>query len=160
MSDLLLTIDGDVESPLSLSFADLSAFPQEHQLADISQIDAKRQGQAITLAGLLERVKPRPTAKYLTLHASTDDFHASIPLDAVRDRAFLIYRLHDEPLPPKAGGPVRFYIRDFAACHTSEIDECANVKFVDRMEFSSAPGHDNRPHDAQEHADLHEREAK
>ncbi len=160
MTKPLLTIEGDVASPVSLSFEDLAAFPADQQIIDVSRIDPKRQGDAVTLAGLLERVKPGPSTKYLTLHASTDDFHASIPLDAVRERAFLIYRLHGEPLPLTSGGPVRFYIQDFAACHTSEIDECANVKFVDRIELSAAPGQDNRPHDAQEHAELHEREAK
>lgn len=160
MTKPLLTIDGEIESPVSLSFDDFAAFPAEHQIADVSQIDPKRRGAAVTLAGLLAHVKPKSTARYLTLHASTDDFHASIPLDAVRERAFLIYRLNGEPLSQKAGGPLRFYIPDFAACHTSEIDECANVKFVDRMEFSATPGEDNRPHDAQEHAELHEREAK
>lgn len=160
MATTLLTIDGDVETALSLSFADLAAFPAEQQIIDVSRIDPKRQGDAVTLAGLLERVKPKPAAKYLTLHASSDDFHASIPLEAVRERAFLIYRIDGEPLSQKAGGPLRFYIPDFTACHTSEIDECANVKFVDRMEFSATPGEDNRPHDAQEHAELHEREAK
>ncbi len=159
MTAPLLTIDGEVESPVSLAFPDLAAFPAEQQITDVSRIDPKRQGDAVTLAGLLARVKPKASAKYLTLHASTDDFHASIPLDAVRERAFLIYRVNGEPLSPKSGGPFRFYIPDFAACHTSEIDECANVKFVDRMEFSAAPGEDNRPHDAQEHAELHEREA-
>ena len=77
----------------------------------------------------------------------------------MRERAIVIYRLEGQPLPSSAGGPLRFYIPDFAACHTSEIDECANVKFVDRMEFTATPGQDNRPHDADEHAALHEMEA-
>ena len=115
------------------------------QILDVSRIDPKRKGDAVTLAGLLARVQPRPAAKYLTLHASTDDFHASIPLDAVRERAILIYRVDGEPLSQKAGGPLRFYIPDFAACHTSEIDECANVKFVDRIEFSSHAGRGQPP---------------
>ena len=100
----------------------------------------------------------KPTAKYLTLHASKDDFHASIPLSEVRDKAIVIYRLGDDPLPEKAGGPVRFFIPDFAACHTDEIDECANVKFVDRIELTIERGQDNRPHDENEHAELHERQ--
>jgi DMSO/TMAO reductase YedYZ molybdopterin-dependent catalytic subunit len=158
MNTSLLTIDGEVESPATLSLEDLAAFDVAQQVLDVSRIDPKRQGDAITLAGLLARVKPKAGAKYLTLHASRDDFHASIPLDAVREKAILIYRLAGEPLPESAGGPVRFYIPDFAACHTSEIDECANVKFVDRIEFSAIPGKDNRPHDAAEHAELHERE--
>ena len=160
MNTSLLTIDGEVDSPVTLSFEELAAFDAAQQVLDVSRIDPKRQGDAITLAGLLARVKPKAGAKYLTLHASRDDFHASIPLDTVREKAILIYRLGGRPLPESAGGPVRFYIPDFAACHTSEIDECANVKFVDRMEFSATPGRDNRPHDAAEHAELHEREAR
>ena len=81
-------------------------------------------------------------------------------LHPVRERAILIYKLDGKALPTSAGGPIRFFIPDFAACHTSEIDECANVKFVDRIEFSAAPGRDNRPHDEKEHAELHEREQK
>jgi hypothetical protein len=70
----------------------------------------------------------------------------------------VIYREGGQPLPEKAGGPVRFFIPDFAACHTHEIDECANVKFVDRLELTAAKGFDNRPHDGDEHAALHAKE--
>ncbi len=155
-----LTIDGDVESPATFTFDDLAALGQQHQVVDVSRIDPKRKGDAVTLAGVLERVGPKASAKYLTLHASRDDFHASIPLDSVRERALLIYRLGGDPLPESAGGPVRFYVRDFAACKTAEVDECANVKFVDRIELSAERGYDNRPHDEKQHAALHEREGK
>jgi DMSO/TMAO reductase YedYZ molybdopterin-dependent catalytic subunit len=153
-----LRIDGEVETPAALSFADLSAIAETFQVRDVSRLDPKRKGDAVKLAGLLERVRPKPAVRYLTLHSSTDDFHASIPLEAVRERAILIYRLDGQELPSSAGGPVRFFIPDFAACHTSEIDECANVKFVDRIELSADRGHDNRPLDEKEHADLHQRE--
>ena len=125
----------------------------------MSRIDPKRAGDAVRLQAVLDRARPRDSVRHLTLHASADDFHASIPLAAVQDRAILIYRLDGRPLPVSAGGPVRFFIPDFAACHTSEVDECANVKFVDRIELTAGPGTDNRPHDAQEHADLHDRES-
>lgn len=154
----MLTIDGEVERPATLSFGDLAALDGAAQVPDVSRMDAKRQGDAVTLAGLLARVRPKASVKYLTLHSSSDDFHASIPLDAVRDTAILIYRLDGQPLPKSAGGPVRFFIPNFTACHSSEIDECANVKFVDRIELSANRGIDNRPHDAKEHAELHERE--
>ncbi len=155
-----LKIDGEVERPTELSFDDLAALSESFQVRDVSRLDPKRKGDAVTLAGLLERVRPKPTVKYLTLYSSSDDFHASIPLDSVRDRAILIYQLNGAPLPARAGGPVRFFIPDFAACHTSEVDECANVKFVDRIELSTNRGIDNRPHDEKEHAELHEREEK
>jgi DMSO/TMAO reductase YedYZ molybdopterin-dependent catalytic subunit len=160
MTTSTLLLDGEVENPAALSFADLAALADAFQVRDVSRIDPKRKGDAVTLAGLLERVRPKSSVRYLTLHASTDDFHASIPLESVRHRALLIYRLDGQPLPLAAGGPVRFYIPDFAACHATEIDECANVKFVDRIEFSSQRGHDTRPHDEKEHTELHEKETK
>jgi DMSO/TMAO reductase YedYZ molybdopterin-dependent catalytic subunit len=151
----LLTITGQVAQPRSLSFADLAAIPAEHQVPDVSRIVAGRKGDAVQLAGILALVQPQAGVKYLGLHSSADDFHASIPLDAVLDRALVIYRLDGQPLPEKSGGPVRFFIPDFAACHTDEIDECANVKFVDRIELTAERGFDNRPHDGAEHEALH-----
>jgi DMSO/TMAO reductase YedYZ molybdopterin-dependent catalytic subunit len=153
-----LILEGEVERPVALSFDDLAALPASCQVRDVSQLDPKRKGDAVTLGGIIDRVRPAAKARYLTLHSSADNFHASIPLAAVRERAILIYRLDGQPLPAAAGGPVRFFIPDFATCHTSEVDECANVKFVDRIEFTADRGQDNRPHDAEEHAELHERE--
>ena len=69
----------------------------------------------------------------------------------------MIYRLNGQPLPRSAGGPLRFFIPDFATCHTAEVDECANVKFVDRIELSVERGLDNRPQDEQSHAKIHKR---
>jgi DMSO/TMAO reductase YedYZ molybdopterin-dependent catalytic subunit len=151
----MLTITGEVQSPRSLTFADLAAVPAEHQVVDVSRLVPGRKGDAVKLSGILALVRPNASAKWLGLHAARDDFHASIPLDAVADKALVIYRLDGEPLPEKAGGPVRFFIPDFAACHTQEIDECANVKFVDRLEFTADKGFDNRPHDGDAHAALH-----
>jgi DMSO/TMAO reductase YedYZ molybdopterin-dependent catalytic subunit len=152
-----LLIEGDVEAPASLTFADLSALPESAQVRDVNRLDAKRQGDAVKFSALLALVRPREGVRYLTLHASNDDFHASIPLDSVRDRAILIYRQNGQPLPQSAGGPLRFFIPDFAACHTAEVDECANVKFVDRIELSVERGRDNRPQDENQHAAIHKR---
>jgi DMSO/TMAO reductase YedYZ molybdopterin-dependent catalytic subunit len=153
--DPLLRIEGEVDRPLHLQFTDLEAIGEEHQITDVSRTHPKRQGGAVRLAGLLELAQCRPGARYLGLHSARDDFHASVPLDAVRDHAFIIYRLHGEPLPASAGGPLRFFVPDHAACHTHEVDECANVKFVDRIELTAEKGYDNRPHDEAEHAALH-----
>jgi len=159
MSDYL-TIDGGAATARQLTGADLAEIDARHQVPDVSVLDPKRTGEAVKLAGLLEFVGAKADAQWLTLHASTDDFHASIPLEAVRDRAVLIYRQGGGPLPAKAGGPFRFFIPDFAACHTHEVDECANVKFVDRIELTKERGIDNRPHDGAEHEELHRREAE
>lgn len=150
-----LTVTGLVGRPREFSAADLAALETAVQLRDVAAIDPQRKGTAVTLAGLLAAVAADPAAKYLTLHATADDFHASIPLETVRDRGLLIYQLNNGPLPVSAGGPFRFYIRDYLSCHSGEIDECANVKFVDRIELSAHKGFDNRPHDDAAHAKLH-----
>jgi DMSO/TMAO reductase YedYZ molybdopterin-dependent catalytic subunit len=156
--DLTLAITGECDNPRSLHFKDLAGIPAEHQVLDVSRIVPGRKGDAVTLAGILNLVRVKPTAKYLSLHSSTDNFHASIPLASVEEKALVIYRLDGQPLPTTNGGPVRFFIPDFAACHTHEIDECANVKFVDSLELTAGKGFDNRPHDGDEHAALHAKE--
>ncbi|MBX3413256.1 MAG: molybdopterin-dependent oxidoreductase [Pirellulales bacterium] len=160
MSDeKILRIDGEVERPVELSYNELDRLPAEHQVGDVNRFDPARRGDAVTLAGVLSLAGVKESGTYLTLHASTDDFHASVPLAAVRDQGVFIYRLEGQPLPLSKGGPVRFLVRDAAACRTDEIDECANVKFVDRLEITAGRGFDNRPTDEEEHAELHRRES-
>jgi DMSO/TMAO reductase YedYZ molybdopterin-dependent catalytic subunit len=157
MADAVLIIEGEVERPGAFTAGDLATIAAAHQIADVGRIDPKRKGVAVWLRGLLEHVGARPTGTFLTLHASADDFHASIPLGPVLDRGLVIYALDGQPLPGSAGGPFRFYVRDYLACHSAEIDECANVKFVDRIEVTAGPGRDNRPHDDAAHAAIHEK---
>src|SRR5687768_13022740 len=107
-----LNITGLVSSPRELSFAELAMIDQRHQITDVSRVAPGKQGQAVTLAGILELAQPKPEAKYLGLHAAADNFHASIPLEAVREKAIVIYGLFGQPLPAKSGGPVRFFIPD------------------------------------------------
>ena len=152
---ILLRIDGAVDVPSQLTFQDLVAVDDEYQIPDVSQYDSQRKGSAIRLEALLRLAKAKASAKYIGLHSSTDDFHASIPLSPVRERAMVIYKLDDQPRAAQSGGPVRFFIPDHAACHTDEIDECANVKFVDHIELTLDKGFDNRPEDDESHAKLH-----
>ncbi len=155
----LLTIDGLVAKPLALDLDALAAIDPGRQVSDASRLDPARKGQAVALVGLLEAAEAMPEADYLTLHASADDFYASIPLAAVRDRAFVVYRIDGRPLSEAEGGPLRLFIRDVASCHADQVDECANVKFLDRIEMTRGKGHDNRPQDDDAHEALHRRQS-
>ena len=157
-NEILLRLIGEVAHPRELKFADLAAIDTQYQIPDVSTLAGGRKGTAVTLEGLLQLAGAKNSAKYLGLHAAADNFHASIPLDGVRAKAFLIYQLDGEPLSSKAGGPCRFFVPDHLACHSAEIDECANVKFVDTLELTATKGHDNRPHDDAAHAQLHANE--
>ncbi len=139
-----LQIDGEVASPATLSRMDLAAFPSKARIDDVSQIADRRQGRAVRLSALLNRVQPGKTATHVTLHASADDFAASIPLEAAREVGILIYEINGEPLDTKAGGPFRFLIPNAAECKTDEMDACANVKFLDRIELTAGKGRDTR----------------
>lgn len=155
MANPILRVSGEVETDVELTYHDLSELADEYQIADVSKLDPSRSGAAVWLEGILRAAGATDAAKFLGLHSSHDNFHASIPLAEVRERGFVIYQLDGEPLPRDKGGPVRFYIPDHASCNTEEIDECANVKFVDHIELTSAKGFDNRPEDEDEHAKLH-----
>ena len=153
-----LRISGLVAREMTMTFEDFGAVDAQYQVPDISEQMTGRDGQAITLKGLVALCEPSDEAGFLGLHGSLDDFHASIPLAAVLERGLIQYGKDGQPLDVKAGGPYRFLIPDYAACNTDEIDECANVKFLDHIEFTADRGFDNRPEDEQEHAALHAHE--
>ncbi len=153
--EILLLVDGAVENRLELRYADLAALPVSQQVPDVSRFHPKRQGDGVVLEAILERARPRAEANYLTLHADRDDFHVSVPLAAVRAEGVVVYHRAGRPLETDQGGPVRFLILDPAACHTSELDDCANVKYLSRIELAVRRGRDTRPQNEEEHAKLH-----
>ena len=71
---LNLEITGEIDSPRSLTFADLAAIPAEFQIEDVSRLVPGRKGDAVRLAGILALVRPKAGAKYLNLHASRMTF--------------------------------------------------------------------------------------
>ena len=153
----ILSVEGLVKQTLRLTREDLQRLDPAEQVEDVSRLGAKRPGKAIRLAALLKLADASAEATHLGLHATRDEFHASIPLAPVLERGVIIYEVHGEPLSSSQGGPFRFFIPDHAACHLDEIDECANVKFLDRIELTQGKGFDNRPQDDEEHARLHEK---
>jgi DMSO/TMAO reductase YedYZ molybdopterin-dependent catalytic subunit len=113
----------------------------------------------VALDAILSRAGVRPNSNYLTLHADRDDFHVSVPLDAIRGQGIVVYRDGSKGLAPQDGGPIRLLIRDPSSCHTGELDDCANVKYLSRIELTERRGRDTRPTDEAAHTALHEGQA-
>ena len=67
----------------------------------------------------------------------------------------MVYRLGDGRLGLEDGGPIRFLVRDPSVCNTGELDECANVKYLCRIELTTRRGRDTRPVNDDEHEALH-----
>jgi len=138
----ILTIDGAVEEPRELSLADLHNYGG--LVEDISQIAPRRRGSAVPIGALIAAADPSAAATHITLHAEGDGFAASVPLDAIRDRGYVLFGTTVAPLTESEGGPVRFLVPDAAACGLAEVDTCANVKSLSRIEVTIGKGHDTR----------------
>ena len=143
MSEFSLRIDGEVNVPRAWSRHELASLPEADKIADVSQLDERRRGEAVRLESLLERAEPAASATYVTLH-STDGFSASIPLDAVRNIGLLMFQEDGSALSENAGGPFRFLIPNAAVCNTAQLDSCANVKCLRRIELTAGKGSDTR----------------
>jgi 2-dehydropantoate 2-reductase len=149
-----LRVEGDVRLPRAFHFADLAALPG--QVPDIGTLIPGRQGGGVWLDAILDATKPEPQASHITLHATDGDFSASVPLAAVRDRAIVVYRLGDSPLPAAHGGPRRFFITKVKECAIGEVDACANVKFLGTIQLTIGRGRDTRPTSVPAQVALHQ----
>jgi len=146
----LLTINGAVNSELSLTYNDLGTLEPRVKV-ELSG----RPATGIPLLNLLKITGVQPAATHITLHAERDSFSASVPLSAVQDAA-VIFEILGSPIDVSKGGPFRFYIPNAAECAIGEVDECANVKYLNRIELTIGPGKDTRPKTKRAHQELHE----
>jgi DMSO/TMAO reductase YedYZ molybdopterin-dependent catalytic subunit len=147
-----LIIEGLVTNARSLDAEALAGL--DGQVPDVSALAADREGVAVALASVLADAGLAGDARFITIHAE-GNYSASVPLEAVKDHAILIYGLGGDALPHDKGGPIRFFIPDVAACQTDEVDQCANVKYVERIVLSAEPGTDTRPKTPKQHVDVH-----
>jgi len=155
-NDVILTVEGAVERPLRLTFGDLEALPEQAQIHDVSRFHPTRKGDGVALDVILDQARVQPAANYVTLHAEHDDCHVSVPLELLRGQGIVVYRLGPERLTAEHGGPIRLLIRDPSLCHTGELDDCANVKYLSRIELCERRGRDTRPTTESAHAALHQ----
>jgi DMSO/TMAO reductase YedYZ molybdopterin-dependent catalytic subunit len=105
---------GEVESPVTLSWDELSSLPTREITTDIhcvtrwSRFDTSFKG--VHWSELAKVVKPKPSARYVVAHAE-QDFTANVPLAALEDEeALLAYEADGEPLTPEHGWPLRLVI--------------------------------------------------
>lgn len=129
-----LTIKLPGREPVELTHDDFASCPMEMQIADVSKIDDRRAGRAIQFGDFLKQLDIPANVTACVLQATADDYSNRVPIEAVRE-GFLIYELNGEPLASENGGPFRFFIANTKVCGSAPIDNCANVKFVDRIEI-------------------------
>ncbi|GAC1625440.1 MAG: molybdopterin-dependent oxidoreductase [Nevskia sp.] len=109
-----IVIDGCVEAPLSLAFADLLALPQRVRSADIHCVTGwSRSGmtmRGLPLAALLATcgVSLRAEASHVRFVAHSARAHdTSLPLALALEDTWLVHEMDGEPLSAEHGGPLR-----------------------------------------------------
>ena len=109
-----LTVDGLVESPVTLDWRGFQDLPQSESVSDIHCVTAwsryDNRWRGVLASDLLELVRPKPEAKFV-LFQSYDTYTTNLPLAefAVRD-ALLATHWEGEPLTTEHGGPLRVVV--------------------------------------------------
>jgi DMSO/TMAO reductase YedYZ molybdopterin-dependent catalytic subunit len=110
-----LRIDGMVDTPLTLTYADIQAMPSEEFTRTLECISNEIGGDLIStgtftgvrMSDLLKRAGAHTDARQLHF-TSVDDYTESMPMEkGLNPDTFLVYKLNGQPLPQKHGYPLR-----------------------------------------------------
>jgi DMSO/TMAO reductase YedYZ molybdopterin-dependent catalytic subunit len=112
-----LVVDGLVDQPLSLSYADLQAYEQESWLMDLNCVEewsftAKWTGPS--LSAVLDDAGVDPEAVIAIFYTSdVDTGYTSLDLDYIRDNGILLaLKINDVTLPPDRGFPFQVVAKE------------------------------------------------
>jgi len=109
-----LTVTGEVERDLTLTWEQLLELPSREVTVDIhcvtrwSRFDTTFKG--VHWSELAKLVSPKPSARFVIAHAE-QGFASNMPIDAIEDEnALIAYEADGEPLTPDHGWPVRLVV--------------------------------------------------
>ena len=114
-ADYRLRVNGLVEEPTTLSFADLSALPQTHMTKDFQCVTGWRvtnvPWSGVLLRDVLATVRPVSPGMALRFTSFDGLYTESLTLEqAQRDDILIATRMFGEPLKPAHGAPVRLLV--------------------------------------------------
>ncbi|MGC4000315.1 MAG: molybdopterin-dependent oxidoreductase [Anaeromyxobacter sp.] len=145
-----LQVDGAVEAPLSLSFAELMALPQVDQQADFhcvtgfSVLDLRWAG--VRLETVLALARPVDAASHLLVHGA-DGYSTNLPLEeALKPDVLLVHAVDGRPLPREHGGPVRVITPQLYAWKGAKWVSRLEVLTADRRGYWEIRGYSNTAH--------------
>ena len=140
-----LTIDGLVERPVTLDWAQLNALPQVTDVSDFhcvttwSKYDCEWGGVAFTT--LFELVAPRPEAKFVYF-TSYDGYSTNVPLaHCLDDDVLLATLVSGGPVSREHGGPARIIIPKLYAWKGAKFVKTITFLEDDRPGFWEVRGY-------------------
>lgn len=108
-ADYKLTVDGLVENSLSLTYADLQAYPQVSKLMDLDCVEgwnftAKWTGPALT--AIFNDARAKSDAEIAIFHTTDAPGYTSLDLSYINENNIIVaLKLNDITLPPDRGFP-------------------------------------------------------
>ena len=128
-----LKIEGLVEKPFSLSFAEIQALPKKTQVRNFICVEGwgldNPKWEGVHLKEIFSKVKISPRAKYVTFHATGGKYKDSLSLqEALGSDTMLACKLNDKNLAPENGFPLRLVI--------PRMYGYKGVKWVERIVFT------------------------
>ena len=142
-----LSVFGEVENPLSLSWDELLALPQKQVVTDIhcvtrwSKLDTVWRGVAVS--DLLERARVKPSGTHVMAY-SDGGYTTNLPLDALYDDDVLVaHTCGGEPLEPDHGAPLRLLVPKRYFWKSAKFLRQLEVMSEDRMGFWELNGYHN-----------------
>jgi len=142
-----LTLDGLVEQPVVLTWAQFGALPQVEDVSDFhcvtswSKYDCRWGGVAFTT--LYELARPKPAARFVYF-TSHDGYSTNVPLErCLEDDVLVATRFEDQPLAREHGGPARVIIPKLYAWKGAKFVRGITFLAEDKLGFWEVRGYSN-----------------
>ena len=110
-----LRIDGEVETPATLTWEQYLALPRVAITADFHCVTAwtrfDNRWEGVSFRTVADLVHPKPEAKYVVLTSADAGYTTNLPLAALLDDDVVLADRHDgRALPAEHGGPMRLVV--------------------------------------------------
>jgi DMSO/TMAO reductase YedYZ molybdopterin-dependent catalytic subunit len=107
-----LTVDGAVDSPVTLSLDQVKSLPSVRQISDFHCVEGwgvnDVRWEGVRLQSLIDMVKPARDVDFLTFYSSGGEYKDSLTLQqAMLSDALLAYHMYEQPLSKSHGYPLR-----------------------------------------------------
>ena len=131
-----LTVDGHVDRPATLTFADVrDRLPQTELTRDFQCVTGWRvedvAWKGVRLADVLDEVGARPDATHVRFWSFDGAYTETLTMEqARRDDVLVAHRMLGKPVTREHGGPVRLYV--------APMYGYKSLKWLDRIEVTTA----------------------
>jgi DMSO/TMAO reductase YedYZ molybdopterin-dependent catalytic subunit len=140
-------VEGEVEQPLNLTWAEFTTLPKAEQVSDFhcvttwSKHDVRWGG--VKFHAIVARARPKPLAQHLILECA-DGYTANLPLAELQgDEILLAYELDGGPLPLEHGGPLRMIVPHLYAWKSAKFLNTLRFQAHDTKGYWEVRGYHN-----------------